>query len=630
MPRIQDLPPLDELAGDEMMIVEDSESTKRMGIGALATRAALEEVEARTPVTGLFETTVLADLFVVDDDGRKVAEYPDPAIAALENTAAIGSTYETTDVHTGAIMFDRTGRVVAELAPMEDVRAAAAQLAGLVRAPVTGVYESTDRAGLIVLDDDGRKVAEFPDPAIAALESRAAIGATFETTDVYTAAIIRDPAGRVVSEAPSQLALDAARPTTVQEVIDARGSMATLSDRLAPTVTADGAPIADQYGKSFLRQCHLRLTKRALPVPEPAQIIINLFGDSFTHNPARWSGPFAEIMAALYGDAGGGWCGFGFLPSGNVAPWTVANQPTFRQGNARPALYPTVHIGGGIGGYSTHAGPDLAMLTLAATGDAVYQGYPALPVHNGCDLLFYGSADGVIEYAWGDYVSGDPANPASYSFDFSTSLPVQGTVNTTQIADIKADMPVGAGMLRVARQAGTARLFGVNLTSDAPGVRVNKLAATGSNIRQWANAPATQWEAGVAALGAHTAIYMDGTNSQSQGYSAATWGAHLTTLVGRIRAATPGIDVLIATPPENQRPANPIPMTAYAREGRRQAMTLRTAFADMQRAFGDPANPAEYGFAGAVPLFVSDLIHPDPQTGGRLLLAEMMAMVTPF
>lgn len=609
---------------------------------------ARDQAIAYAPST--FETTdATPRMYLTDAAGRIILELPDPRVAALLGSVAqlnASAIFETTDPG-GLSLLDAGGRevlrlpdpaiVAAQLAALgigvsTNAAALAAQAPLLAAASGSGVFETTDAvAKAYVLDAGGRVVQQFPDPNVAPLLASAATGNVFETTDLSIAAIVLDASGRVAALVPSQAAVAAATPTTVQEVVTARGNMPSLDARLASLLTADAAPIVDRFRRSLLRRTHYLLMKRALPTPESAQLIINAPGDSYTHNASRWSGPTMDVLAARYGDAGGGWCGFGGLASGNVAPWTLANQPSYTNGNVRPSTYPTRLFGSVAQTYFSAASPDLAMATLTQSGDQCFQAFPAVPVHNACDLFFFGTGGGVIRYSWGTYKgSGSAADPANYTFAAASSLNVQGTVDTTQIADIKAGMPAGQGALLVEWVAGTAKLFGVNLKSAAPGVRINKLAATGSAINAWSNAPATQWEVGLAALGAQLVIYMDGTNSQTGGMAAATWGAHLANVVARFRAATPAIDVLIATPPENQRTTNTVPMTAYATEGRKRALTGRFAFADMQLAFGDPANPTEYGSAGAVPLYSSDLIHPDPQTGGRLLAAEIIDFIVPY
>lgn len=550
------------------------------------------------------------------------------------------TTFETTDATPRLYITDQAGRVVLELPDPRFpglLEAVAAQATAIAQASTGAVFETTDpTAAVFFFDAGGRIVAQLPDPALANLAATvwtAATGLLFETTDISVAAIVVDAAKRVVALIPSPAAVAAATPTTVAEVVTARGNMPTLDARLSPNITADGAPIIERYGRDRLRRLHYMLMKRALPVPEAIQIIINLAGDSYTHGNSYWSQPFAEFMVASYGDAGGGWCGFGSLinATSRVPPWTLANQPSFTNGNVRKGLYPTTILGNAAPTYYTNAGPDLAMLTLSQDGDGVLQGFPATPAHNGCDFFFFGSGDGLVRYSWGTYKgAGAVADPASYNFAASTTIAVQGAVNTTQIADLKAGIPAGQGALLVEWVAGTAKLFGVNLKSAASGVRINKLAATGSAISHWANAPAVQFEVGIAALGAHAFIYMDGTNSQAANMLPATWGNHLKNLVARMRSATPGLDILAATPAENQRPNNPFSMALYGIELRRQAMAGRFACIDMQQAFGDPLNPTEYGPTGSVPLYDNDSVHPAPATGGRLLLAQFLDTVTPF
>lgn len=393
-------------------------------------------------------------------------------------------------------------------------------------------------------------------------------------------------------------------------------SIEFVGARLDGTTTTDGAPLWNPYRPELLRHCRYRLMKRLLG--ESAQLVISAAGDSFTHNTSRWIGPFTSYLTAKYGDAGGGWSGFGFaISAGQSGPWSAGNQPSFKQGNARPTTYPMTLYGLLTSTYSStaSASPDLATVTMTQAGDYITQAIPALPVHNGCDLVFIGTADGVIRYRWG-----------SGSW---TTVNVQGTVNQAQKVALNTGLPSGAGTLTVEWVAGVVKLCGVNLLSTADGVRVNKLACTGSNIAQWANAPADEWERALGHLGHHMFIYMDGTNSQAGNMGRDTWGGHLDTIVSRVRAATPGLDVLIATPPENQR-GFATSMTVYATEARNRAHAGRFTFNDMQDVFGDPFDPGEYAFDGDLPLFNSDLTHPEPATGGRSLTVEFLKCVEPL
>jgi hypothetical protein len=379
----------------------------------------------------------------------------------------------------------------------------------------------------------------------------------------------------------------------------------------------------------FMRKSKHLLMKRLLPSPESARVIFNCAGDSYTHNASRWTKYFAEYMVAKYGDGGGGWCGFSYSSAG-TPPYGVGNQPSSLNGNVRAATYPTLIFATPIASYASKNMPDISALTLAATGQYAFQAFPALPVHNGIDLFFEGTTDGVVKYRHGTYVSGAVDDPASYSWGSNTNINLQGTVGATQIADIKTGMTSGAGAVIVEWVSGTSIVSGVNLKSTANGVVVNKIAASGSQANSWYSRDATNWQTGIAALGGDVFIYMDGPNSQSSTVTPATWGAYVETIMTRVRVALPGSDILVVTPPENQRTDNRISILSYQVEAVARAIKNRYTFLDLQTAFGDGGNATEYGSAGIIPLFNADLLHPEPATGGRLMLKEFLRTIEPL
>jgi hypothetical protein len=385
-----------------------------------------------------------------------------------------------------------------------------------------------------------------------------------------------------------------------------------IQQKYLPTASGgvDTISVANPYQPEKLRKTHYKIAKRMLPVPEPDQLSILLAGDSWTHFPGHYSQTLAEYLISKFGDAGGGWCGFGGTSPG-TGPWTTGTQPAYLNGNVRPALYPVKMFGAVTDIYNGVASPDLACAVFDGAGEAVTVGIPAAPVHNNCILVFIGTADGVIRYSW----------DAGAAW---TTVNVQGSVGNTQTMALNIGIPTGAGTLRIEHVSGTAKLCGVNLKSAASGVVVHKCGGTGSRITQWTAVSAAQQQAAFAALAPDLISYMDGTNSQMANMSALTWADNLGTLVGRFRAAMPGVDVLIATPPENQLGNSSYPMKFYAPQARALASSLRFTFTDMQGAFGDADNPTEYGNTGAVPLMGADKVHPLSASGGRLLLAEFL------
>lgn len=483
------------------------------------------------------------------------------------------------------------------------------------------VYEfrSLDVAEKVIFSGAANKVRQvLPDPAIAALQMAAASIPTvwtYEFRDLaYAGKALRvGAASKVRSIEAADLSVPLASLSA--EVVAARGSKSDLATRLAVAMTPEGLAISARQGRDHLRQIRYRLTAlyRSLT---PMQCVITLCGDSWTHGD-YWVQQLAFELVAKYGDGGGGWCPFGFAPGIGAPPWVlVSNQPPLKNRNARFANYPANHVGAWTATYLSAAAPDLCCITSAVAGDRVIQTIPATPTHNAATLYFVGTADGVVRYSWNGGSS------------WSSNLNVQGTVGAGQTVALTG-IPAGASTLTVEVVSGTVKLAGVRLDSAASGVVVHQIAATGSAVSSWEGAP-SGWDALFATLGSHALFYMDGTNSQGQGRSAASWGSGVAVFLDRVRAAVPGIDLLLAVPPENARVANSVAMTAYAPEGRKVAAARRAAFLHFQDQFGDPANVAvDYGSSGRVPLLNVDLIHPSA-AGARILLAGFLDMTTPF
>lgn len=481
-------------------------------------------------------------------------------------------------------------------------------------------FRSLDVAEKTFISGAGNKVRQIiPDPAIPGLQTAAAaipIVWTYEFRDVaYAGKALRVGAAYAV-RAIEATDLSLSLAALSAEVVAARGSKADLATRLAVSQTLDGLPLAARQGRDHLRQIRYRTTAlyRGLL---PMRLGIAFGGDSFVQGD-HFVPQFALEAVAKYGDGGGGWCPFGFVPGvGNTAPWTTVNQPSLKNRNARPALYPTKHVGSWVATYLTAPTPDLCVITSSTPGDYVEQTIPATPTHTAATLYFVGTANGVIRHSWDGGVT----------WHAGGNINVQGTVGAGQTV-LLPGIPAGASVLRVEVVSGTVKPDGVRLDSNASGVVVNNFAASGSAVSSWEGAPAG-WDAQFASFDPHAFFYMDGTNSQGQGRAAASWGTGVGVFLDRVRAAVPGIDLLLAVPAENAR-VNAVPMISYAPPGRAVCAARRAAFLHFQDQFGDPANvAADYGSAGAVPLLSADTIHPNA-SGARLLLAGFLDMTTPF
>ncbi|HDR9029881.1 TPA: hypothetical protein QDB14_004103, partial [Burkholderia vietnamiensis] len=140
-------------------------------------------------------------------------------------------------------------------------------------------------------------------------------------------------------------------------------------------------------GEQYVREARMRLTKLDLAVS--AQLVVGAIGDSWTHNADRWSGVFANWIVGKYGDAGGGFTGFG--SGGGV----------YDNGNARYALYGYSRSGTWDASvYTASVTAGIGQITSSTAGSKVTCTVPAGPVLSAANLQWVATADGVIQYRW--------------------------------------------------------------------------------------------------------------------------------------------------------------------------------------------------------------------------------------
>jgi lysophospholipase L1-like esterase len=183
-------------------------------------------------------------------------------------------------------------------------------------------------------------------------------------------------------------------------------------------------------------------------------------------------------------------------------------------------------------------------------------------------------------------------------------------------------LPATAHSLVLEVVTGPVQICGVDLRSTAAGVRVHKLGSTGSTAAQWAT---TNNASALTALGPDLVTVLLGTNDQGGSRTASQFSADLATITARIKTALPQADILFICPCENNRVANTFPMTAYAAEMEKVALLNKAAYINLQYSFG--TTPAEYAFGSARPWMASDLIHPDPTSGGRAILSDIVRII---
>lgn len=367
-----------------------------------------------------------------------------------------------------------------------------------------------------------------------------------------------------------------------------------------------------------LRETHMRL--RAIKHGTTQQLIIKLLGDSFKAGD-YWTPIFAKALQTEYGFAGSGWVGFGFFGTATAPPYvTGAAQPNFGgtptvDGNVRPDLVakPTfdgtwTSAGGGTNGYNRAASnmPSLSFAQSSTAGDRVRFAFPA--GHTSARVFYWGNVGqaGSFRYSWD---SGS-----------TWTATISHTAGSDAASALLASVPAGAGTLMFEVISGQVNIAGVDMQSTAAGVRIHKLGSSGSATNTWAAAaPTTTYRNRQADLDAHLVIMGWGTNDQGASYNpSTTYTTQLTAILTAERAVNAYADILLATPPENQRVANAYPMSDYAAATRALAMTQKCAFIDHMPHWGDV--PADYANGNAKrPWMSTDLIHPVPATGGPAL-----------
>lgn len=396
---------------------------------------------------------------------------------------------------------------------------------------------------------------------------------------------------------------------TPVEMAIARGSQANLNARLSIQMNAQGLPTTAYYNRERLRQTHHRLS--ALKAGVNIQCHIGAFGDSFTDNQERWITKFANRMVAEYGDGGGGWTSFACFDYN--AGTGIA---TYLRGNARPDRYPVTLSGPWTSG-SAHRfvsyGPDTGRIRATAAGAKVTVGIPSTPQLSVCTFFAEGTANGVSRYRW---------NGGAWT-----------TINLQPVGPVRVDLtgfPTGVDLvLEIETVSGQNDYNGVNLKSDAPGVVIHKLAGAGEHLYETVAVNAVNWQSNIAALGLHVGQMMIGTNDQSADQPATVFANNMSVFWSRFSIAAPYADKAIVMPPENNRGVdNTIPMKAYQDACYPLAVSINTAWLNLQPIFGP--DPTEYAFDGPRPLFDNDKVHPSQNGGGALMFGAIYDLYTKF
>lgn len=381
------------------------------------------------------------------------------------------------------------------------------------------------------------------------------------------------------------------------EVKAARGNRVDLTARLAENLNAYGLPKHHTWGEWFLRETRQRLRKRALG--ESAKLTIAAIGDSWTHSRDRYSGPMAASFKADYGNAGPGWTGFAWGFGGLSSAWSGGN------GNASSAISVALTANWTVNYYTTPS-PDLGSVITSIAGSKVTVTCSEVGVTS-AKLFYMAGTAGEFRYRF---------NGGAW-----TTVTV-GTSAAQEVLSL-AGVPAIAWTLEVEHVAGTVTLCGADLGNANDGVRLHKLGATGSNAGHWTAVDEAQWAAGLKALAPNLVTILLATNDQPLG--PIVFRTKVQALISRAKGALPLADILLIAPCENGR-ANTYPMTGFAAAMYELAAQNNCAFLDLQYVFGNQFS--EYASTSPRNWFNADLIHPEPSTGGRVILDALVRLLT--
>lgn len=380
-----------------------------------------------------------------------------------------------------------------------------------------------------------------------------------------------------------------------------------------PSITPYVEPRPAYYGLANLRETRKRL--RALKhgaVGAGSMLTIAMIGDSWTHNNGRYAYKVAQALWRKYqntasnvdyGPSGVGFISFGgaggSLPNGSIT-WNAY-----------------VKVASGTvdaSAYGTGGGPDICQAVMSA--DSVIYLDGGITTNKGISytLVFEGGA-GSVQWSF------DSGVTWSSILDLSAYT---GGLQTYEI-DVSAWSAVANKPFRI-KAATQSTIYGINaVLKNTAGIVVHKLGATGTSANQWATVDATRWKAGLSVLAPNLVTIMHGTNDQTGGRTKAQFKADIKTIIDRVIAVNPSADILLLSPAENQRTNNPIAMSQYADAMWELAKENNCAYADMQPHFG--VLPSSYAFGSSRPWFASDLIHPDPETGGYALTDAVLTAI---
>ena len=358
-----------------------------------------------------------------------------------------------------------------------------------------------------------------------------------------------------------------------------------------------------------MRQFRSIAARRMQPYPEQGlRIVYGAIGDSWSWDETYYLQRLARSLIAKLGDGGIGWLGFG-INAGRMGL------------DARGEYYLASPLTNWTSNYhSGSTSPNISDARTSTSGATIKVAsisgafHPAL---SAAKLHFTGTADGVIRWRWDNGAWSVATNVQGVGAQQTLDLTGFPTTPVQRI-DPTTGKPIVAlidhRVLEIEVVAGSVVLCGVDFQSSTDGIVFHKLGSSGSKASDWAMSLGLAFRNALAALGLTSLQILLMTNDQAAGVPPKVAALQIGAICADAKAAIPGLDVMIVVPPEN--PAGyPTWMEDYAEELRKQAAISKTAYLNLQHAFGDARNPAEYALGSIIALF-KDPAHVNSAGGG--------------
>ena len=173
----------------------------------------------------------------------------------------------------------------------------------------------------------------------------------------------------------------------------------------------------------------------------------------------------------------------------------------------------------------------------------------------------------------------------------------------------------------VLHEAGTAgvKIGGVNFKTDGPGIRVHKIGNGGLTAQQAVMVDREQWVETMRELDPEIFCVLLGANDYIRNVSTSLYKANVEELVDRVQEATPDVEVLLMSPPDNAYIDRDHALSEYRDALIELCLERDLRFLDFREALGDYAVADAKGY-------YSDLVHPS-SLGGQMMAEAWFGLV---